>query len=68
MTIIPMPAWVKPRLGWKFVGWIPRDPLFETFEELVEDARKSDHGELREVDIYPQGAAAWIKERTKCKS
>lgn len=58
-----MPIWVKVRVGWRYVGWIARAPAIGTFEEHVEELRRSDHGELREVDIYPEGAACWMKEQ-----
>lgn len=65
---IPMPYWVKLRLmdGWQYMGvigknlMIPFDVL--SFEELVEEALRSDHGEIREADYYPEGAACWVKE------
>lgn len=60
---IPMPDWIIPRPGWRFAGWFPREPAYSTFEELLKNAQHSDHGELREVDVYPEGAAEWFKER-----
>lgn len=60
---IRMLDWIKIRVGWQYVGWIARSLATSTFEELVEKGRRSDHGELREVDIYPEGAACWMKEQ-----
>jgi hypothetical protein len=60
-----MPSWVKIRPPeWKYVGWIDRESMISTFEQLVERARQSDHGETREVDIYQEGAACWVFEAT----
>lgn len=60
-----MPSWIKPRIGWNYAGWISRNPSGNmVFEELVERAKKSDHGECREVDIYPEGIACWFKEQS----
>ena len=44
---------------WIFSGWIKKDELYE---ELLERVMKTDdHGETREVDIYPEGAVTWYK-------
>lgn len=61
---IPFPPGAKIRKGWKYVGWIANPPssTSRTFDEFVEMAKKSDHGELREVDVYDWGAVCWIKE------
>lgn len=64
---IPLPPGTKVRKGWKCGSLIanpppPPPPSSRTFEQLVEMARKSDHGELREVDVYDWGAVCWIKE------
>ena len=56
---IPMPSWVQPRSPeWSYVGWFPTGG---TFEEHLEKAQRSERGELREVDIYEEGAAVWVK-------
>lgn len=62
---IYMPSWVKPRLtgDWQYAGVIDKNPFRGTFEELVVRTLHSDHGEIREVDHYEQGAACWFKER-----
>jgi hypothetical protein len=58
------PPWATAREGWRFAGWISRQGnSSKTFEELVERTIQSDHGEVREIDIYEQGAVCWIKER-----
>jgi hypothetical protein len=52
---------------WQFVGWIkkmvPGRP--ESFEKLCQRAGQSDHGETREVEIFPEGAVVWYKEKGK---
>ena len=58
-----MPSWITPRIGWTFTGWFPNTPIIGSFDELVKNAKLSDHGELREVDIYPEGVATWYKEK-----
>ena len=47
---------------WRCVGWIQLNPIRGTFEELVEQAKRSDHGEVREVDMYDWGAVCWMRE------
>ena len=60
---IPIPEWIVPRdENWRYVGWIGRNPFRVTFEELCERAVKSDHGEVRELDFYQEGAVTWVKE------
>jgi hypothetical protein len=34
----------------------------KTFEELVEQGKRSDHGEERLVDLYPEGAVCWFRD------
>lgn len=62
---INMPSWVKPRPApWKYAGWISREPAFgRDFDEVIKAIPLiSDHGEIREVDIYEEGAAEWLKD------
>lgn len=63
---IPFPPQAKQRSDeWQYMGWIANPPdssTSKTFDEFVEDAKKSDHGEIREVDIYEWGAVCWVKE------
>lgn len=56
------PEWAKSRLGWNYAGWIQRDSPYDSFDELCKHAIKTDHGEIRELDFYPEGAVAWCKE------
>ena len=49
---------------WHYCGWIPRKPQGVIFEDAVKREKRSDHGELREVDIYEDGAVFWWAERT----
>ena len=64
-----IPSWATPRSGdWKFAGWIDRKNVSKlagrkSFDELVERAKQSDHGEEIEVDIYKQGAVCWRREK-----
>lgn len=56
-----------------YAGWDDmedRDPTIytvrPTYQERKENALRSDHGELREVDEYPgQGAAFWVLEQSQ---
>lgn len=54
------------RRGWYCCSWISRKltpSCSKTFEELCEQAtRRSDHGEERAVDIYPDGAVCWYRD------
>ena len=68
------PAWIKPRVGWTYAGWIPKNPITSgpnrateqdiSYEELIRRHLQSDHGEIREVDAYPEGAACWFREQS----
>jgi hypothetical protein len=53
---LTFPSWATVReKGWQYAGWIANPPervTGKTFEELVEQAKQSDHGEVREVDVY----------------
>ena len=64
-TNVGLPAWANNRPGWTFCGWIKNPPSFGNFDEMVTAAKVSDHGELRAVDIYSQGAVCWFKEQKK---
>jgi hypothetical protein len=63
---IPFPSWANEKPGWIYAGWIarhnPHRSAGVTYESLVENAKKPDHGELREVDEYPEGATCWYQE------
>lgn len=60
---IPFPEWAEDQPGWLYIGWIKNPSTTEiSFEELCENAKRIDHGELRKVVIYPQGATCWYKE------
>lgn len=54
---------------WIYIGWICHKTDYSyisghiTFESLVEQAQKSDHGEERAVDIYKEGAVCWVKDK-----
>ncbi len=58
----PLPEWAVARHGWRYVGWISRKTVYATFEEFCERAVVSDHGETREIDLYPEGATVWVRE------
>jgi len=59
------PSWANTRIDWEYVGWIARNPAVEfSFEQLCQNALRSDHGELRKIDHYPEGAVCWMKEQT----
>ena len=47
---------------WRYMGWIPLNPIYGTFQELVGQAKRSDHGEIRELDFYTRGAVCWMRE------
>jgi hypothetical protein len=54
------PEWAKYRpVPWEFVGWIGPGP---NMKRLAQASLRSDHGELRENDEYPEGIACWYKE------
>ncbi len=58
------PAWAGIRPGWEFAGIISRNPSGSlSFFEYCQRALRSDHGELRRIDYYPQGAVCWTRER-----
>ena len=57
------PFGVRRPAPWIYAGWIAREPKASTFEELVEYARRSDHGEERVVDLYPEGAICYYREQ-----
>jgi hypothetical protein len=57
-----LPKWAEDRDDWNYAGWIRRPPIISTFEELCTRETRSDHGELREVIIYQEGAVVWWKE------
>jgi len=64
---LDLPFGVPRKSPWRFVGVIARESeaygrLGITFEELLESAKKIDHGEIREQDVYPEGAICWMKE------
>lgn len=62
------PEWAKVRGdGWEYIGWVPRIGIVgsKTFEELVSREKQSVHGEEREVDIYPEGATCWYREKSR---
>ncbi len=62
--------WARDRgEPWIYVGWIKNPPYAGSdgklsFNDYLEEAKKqrSDHGEIRELDVYPQGAVCWVKE------
>ena len=66
--ISQIPEWAesKARLrnGWVYSGCIKNPTRCRaSFDELCEEVRRtSDRGEIREVDIYPEGATCWYKE------
>jgi hypothetical protein len=48
---------------WAFICWIKRESFMGlTFEEMCRDTVLQDHGELRFVDVYPEGAIEWVCE------
>ena len=52
---------------WRYVGWISNPSSAsnihgKSFEQHCANATRSDHGETRELDMYPWGAVAWMKE------
>lgn len=58
----PFPPWAKRRdPPWIYTGWIDKSSTH--FDKLVAMNRKSDHGEARIVDVYPQGAVCYYHER-----
>ena len=59
------PVWAKKiRPGWKYVGIILRDTWGNlSFFQTCQRALRSDHGELRRIDYYPEGAVCWTRER-----
>ena len=61
---VSIPSWVELRSPpWKFAGWISCDPILDLdFDEAVQRSLGSDHGEIREVDYYNEGAVTWWKE------
>lgn len=68
ITIIPIPNWVRLRpQPWKFGGWISYKPSISglDFDELVQKSLRPDHGEIREVDYYEEGAVIWWKEMSE---
>ena len=55
---------------WTYCGWIekPSDSSNVAqghFNELVEHARRSDHGEERAVDTYPGGVVCYYREQAE---
>ena len=62
------PEWAewkeRRREGWLYIGWIKNPTECRTpFKELCEKVRgTSNYGEIREVDIYPEGATCWVKK------
>lgn len=59
------PMWAKSRPApWMYMGWIKNPPSVEaTFESLCDEAVcVAEGGDVREIDIYPQGAVIWLKE------
>lgn len=66
-TPIPFPSWATRRdFPWVYVGWIENPPgTGDSFDEVISGQLKSDHGEIREVDRYPEGATCWCREETR---
>ncbi len=66
---IRFPSWATRREGpWIYAGWISIDCEDSTlgipsYKEMVAKQLRSDHGEIREVDEYPQGAVYWYREQ-----
>ena len=56
-----LPKWARAREGWWYCGWI-RFTTPGEFNQACYRALRSDHGELRGLDIYPEGAVEWCKE------
>lgn len=64
------PSFSQWRDGWKYLTWSDREnwPIGETtFEEMSERSLRSDHGEERATDIYPEGMTHWVREQPKDK-
>ncbi len=63
---IPFPGFAKERdNNWRYVGWIENTvhPEWDkTYDVYLEAAVISRNGELREVDVYPEGAVCWVKK------
>lgn len=65
----PFPSFAKRRSGlWVYCSWFgrPSDPsnvVQGHFNELVQRSQRSDHGEERVVDIYPEGVTCYYRER-----
>jgi len=58
---IQLPEWAVQRpYGWHYAGWIPYTA--DNLDSLVEHAKLSDHGEIRDWDIYQEGYVFWWKE------
>jgi hypothetical protein len=51
------------REGWQYCGTIHNPTVCnKTFKQLCKEELRSDHGELRAVDVFPGGAVCWCKE------
>lgn len=58
-----IPDWARPLLrtsSWTCWIFIPRNAKY--FDKLVEDAKCSDHGEERAVDIFVKGALCYYRD------
>ena len=59
---VTFPRWATWRgNGWRYCGWIANPPAIGTFEEHYQAMLRSDHGEQRGVDVYPEGATCWFR-------
>ena len=61
------PRWAKQRqYPWVYLGYIRRETfLGKTFKERCQEAKRLDHGEIRCLDIYPEGAIEWYRPANK---
>ena len=65
---LPLPEWAIERdNSWTYCGVIDNPPwLFDihglSYKQLRASTLRSDHGELREVDEYPEGCTCWCRE------
>lgn len=65
-----LPSFAKRRSApWIYCGWLerpsnPSDVAQDHFDQLVRRSLQSNHGEVRGVDVYPEGATCyWSEEK-----